>query len=128
MGPGKEAMSEAPLDRKMGESDAQYALRLYQDPWFEDSTPAEVADFAGLSHGLVSRVLFAWAKSMKVRRIHSHAASVAEQIGWSGTSEGLVHTALELLVQRAQKREAVPPSDIDSEIEHFVAEHRVASD
>jgi hypothetical protein len=116
------------FERQPNETDAQYILRLYQDPWFEDATPAEVADFAGLSHGLVSRVLFAWAKSTKIRRIHSHATAVAEQIGWAGTPEGLVHTALELMAQRAQKREAVPPSNIDSEIEHFVAEHRVASD
>ncbi len=72
-------MSDTIFDRKPAETDAQYILRLYQDPWFEDSTPAEIADFAGLPRATVSRVLFAWAKSTKIRRIHSHATSVAER-------------------------------------------------
>jgi hypothetical protein len=98
------------------------------DPWFEDATPAEVADFAGLPTSKVRRVLFAWVKSSKVRRIHSHATAIAEQIGWAGTPEGLVHTALELFMQRAQKRERVPSVNIDEEIQHFLALHRTASD
>ena len=122
-------MSEPDIfNRKSGESDAQYILRLYQDPWFEDSTPTEIADFAGLSKVTVSRVLFAWAKSTKIRRIHSHATAVAEQIGWSGTPEGLCHTALELMKQRADKREAVPQSNIDDQIQDFLARNRVKSD
>ena len=115
-------------DRLFNETDAEYILRIFLDPWFEDATPADIADFTGMAQSKVRRVLFAWVKSSKVRRIHSHATAVSESIGWSGTPEGLVHTALELLVQRAQKRERVPPTDIDREIQEFVAEHRVASD
>ena len=123
-----EPLYEPFFDRKPHESDAQYILRLYQDTWFEDATPAEIADFTGLPAATVSRVLFAWAKSTKIRRIHSHATAVAEQIGWSGTPEGLVHTALELMKQRADKREAVPQSNIDDQIQDFLARHRVKSD
>ena len=116
------------FDRKATDSDAEYILRIFLDPWFEDATPSEIADFTGVLPSKVRRVLFAWVRSSKVRRIHSHAKAVAESVGWAGTPEGLVHTALELLVQRAQKRERVPPTDIDREIQEFVAEHRVASD
>ena len=116
------------FDRKERESDAQYILRLYHDPWFEDSTPEEIADFSGLSTSKVSRVLLAWVKSARVRRIHSHATAIAEQMGWAGTPEGLVHTALELFMQRAQKREKLPRASIDEEIEHFLARNKVKSD
>jgi len=115
-------------DRLPRETDAEYILRIFLDPWFEDATPLEIADFTGLQQSKVRRVLFAWVKSSKVRRIHSHATAVAESVGWAGTPEGLVHTALELLVQRAQKRERVPPTDIDREIQHFLARTRVPSD
>jgi hypothetical protein len=118
-------MSRFIFDRDKGETDAQYVLRLYQDQWFEDATPAEIADFAGLPGGVVRRVLFAWVKSSNVRRIHSHATSVAEQTGWSGTSAGLIHLALELYAQRAEKRDAVPYVPIEEEIEHFLARNRV---
>ena len=120
-------MSEI-FNRKPRETDAEYILRIYLDPWFEDATPAEVADFTGLPKAKVRRVLFAWVKSSKVRRIHSHASAIADQTGWAGTPEGLVHTALELFVQRAKKREAVPPSNIDNEIREFLIEHRAAPD
>ena len=121
-------MFENPFDRKLRETDAEYILRLFNDPWFELSTPEEIADFARVNRGTVRQVIMAWAKSVKVRRIHSHATAVAEQIGWGGTPEGLVHTALELLLQRAQQRDRVPPMDIDHEIHKFLAEHRVKSD
>lgn len=123
-----EPLYEPFFDRKPHESDAQYILRLYLDPWFEDATPAEVADFTGLPNAKVRRVLFAWVKSSKVRRIHSHARAVSDQIGWAGTPEGLVHTALELMKQRSDKRERVPPSNVDDQIQDFLAQHKVPSD
>ena len=113
---------ESIFNRQSGESDAQYILRLYMDPWFEDSTPKELADFIGLPSAKVSRVLFAWVKSSKVRRIHSHATDVAEQMGWAGTPEGLIHTALELMKQRADQREKkhVTVVGVDGEIEELL--------
>jgi hypothetical protein len=122
-------MSEGAIfDRKPKETDAEYILRLYLDPWFELSTPEEIADFAGIARGEVRRAIMAWAKSTTVRRIHSHASAIAEQVGWAGTTDGLIHTALELFVQRAQKREKLPPSNLDNEIREFLIEHRTASD
>lgn len=116
------------FDRKKRETDAQYVLRLYQDPWFEDSTPAELADFTGIPHVTVRRIIYAWVRSSRVRRIHSHATAVAEQTGWSGTPDGLVHTALELYAQRAQRRDAVQFEPLETAIEHFLARTRVRSD
>jgi len=109
-------------DRLFRETDAEYILRIFLDPWFEDATPAEIADFAGMRHGKVRRVLFAWVRSSKVRRIHSHATAVAESVGWSGTPEGLVHLALERYAQRFEGRER-EPYDLDREIEEFLRQN-----
>jgi hypothetical protein len=114
-------------DRLPRETDAEYILRIFLDPWFEDATPLEIADFTGLPQSKVRRVLFAWVKSSKVRLIHTHATAVAEQIGWPGTPEGLLHLALERYAQRFSERQR-EASNLDKEIQEFVAEHRVASD
>jgi len=113
-------------DRLFQETDAEYILRIFLDPWFEDATPVEIADFTGMPQGKVRRVLFAWVKSSKVRRIHSHATAVAESVGWAGTPEGLVHTALELLKQRSDKRGKKPVRviGVDGEIEELLMDVR----
>ncbi len=124
-------MSDEPIfDRKPAETDAQYIMRIFLDPWFEDATPAEIADFTGLKPSYVGRVIHSWVKSSKVRRIHSHATAVAEQMGWAGTPEGLIHTALELMKQRAEVRESpvFASHNIDDQIRDFLMEHRVKSD
>lgn len=90
--------------RQRGESDANWVLRLHNDPWFEDCTPKELAEFTGLPVKKVRRAVFSWAKSAKVKRIHQHASLVAEQVGWPGTTEGLIHVALERYVQRQRAR------------------------
>ena len=110
------------------ESNVQWLLRLHLDPWFEDATPKELADFTGLPLKKVRGALYAWAKSRKVRRIHQHACAVAEQIGWPGTTEGLVHLALERYAQRFKGRDAVQSVPLDQEIKEFLASHRVMSD
>jgi len=109
-------------DRNPGESDSSYALRIFLDPWFEDATVGEIADFTGLTPVYVGRVISHWVKTSNVRRIHSHAKSVSEQIGWKGTPEGLVHTALELMAQRAKNREKTQ-DHLEEEIRSFVMEH-----
>ena len=47
-------------DRNPGESDSSYALRIFLDPWFENSTPSEIADFTGVIAKKVRRAIFAW--------------------------------------------------------------------
>ena len=108
--------------KRPGESDVQWILRLHIDPWFEDCTPAEIASFTGLSLKKVRRAVFAWAKSKRVRRIHQHATSVAERIGWPGTPDALVHVALERYAQRFAERK-IERYDLDGEIQRFLAEH-----
>ena len=111
------------FSKKARETKAQWAVRLYLDPWFEDATPDDVAYFSGLPVRKVRRVLAAWAKSARVRSIHSHAVCVSDSIGWTGTTEGLVHTALEIMAQRAQARDPVARTSLDDDIRRFLMEH-----
>lgn len=111
------------FDRNDRESDQDYVLRIFLDPWFENATPGEIADFTGVKRKVVRRAIYAWVRSSKVRRIHSHAAAVTDAIGWKGTPEGLVHTALELLAQRAKNREKTQ-DHLEEETRLFLMENR----
>lgn len=110
------------FDQRPGESSIQWVLRLHIDPWFEDCTPDELADFTGLPLKKVRGAVFAWAKSKRVRRIHQHATAIAERIGWPGTPEALIHIALERYAQRFADRQ-VEHYDLDGDIQRFLAEH-----
>ena len=110
------------FDRRQGESKLGWVVRLHLDPWFEDCTPDELADFTGLPLKKVRGAVYAWAKSQRVRRIHQHATAVAERIGWPGTPDALIHIALERYAQRFVDRQ-IEHYDLDGDIERFLAEH-----
>jgi len=110
------------FSKRKGESNVQWLLRLHLDPWFEDCTPSELADFTGMPLKKVRGAVFAWAKSKRVRRIHQHASAVAERIGWPGTPDALIHIALERYAQRFGERQ-VQTYDLDGDIQRFLAEH-----
>ena len=109
------------FSKRKGESKVQWLLRLHLDPWFEDCTPAELAEFTGIPVKKVRGAVFAWAKSKRVRRIHQHATDVAERIGWPGTPDALIHIALERYAQRFGERQ-VQTYDLDGDIQRFLAE------
>lgn len=115
------------FSKRPSESVTQWVLRLHIDPWFEDCTPQELADFTGAPLKKVRVAVFNWAKSKKVRRIHQHATAVAEQIGFPGTPDALVHLALERYAQRFEGREHEAPYDLDREIEAFLAQHMASA-
>jgi len=120
-------MSKGIFERRPNEPLASYVIRLHVDPWFEDCTPAELADFTGAPLKKVRRAVYSWAKSRKVRRIHQHATAVAEQIGWHGTPEGLVHLALERYAQRFTERTMVATSKQD-EIDWIMSVHKMTQE
>lgn len=115
-------MSKGIFERRDNESLTQWVLRLHVDPWFEDCTPQELADFTGAPLKKVRGAVYSWAKSRKVRRIHQHATAVVERTGFPGTPEALVHLALERYAQRFEGRQ-MEPYDLDEDIRLFLLEH-----
>ena len=114
-------MSDAVFSRRKGESKARWIMRLHLDPWFEGATAAELADFTGLGVEAVEQAIKKWCSSAAVRRIHQHAAAIAERIGWQGSEAGLIHLALERYAQRFHDREVMPRGSIEDDIADFCA-------
>lgn len=118
-------MADTPFDRRANESASQWVVRLHLDPWFEEASPVELADFTGLRIEVVQAALRQWASSVRVRRIHQHATQIAESIDWPGTPDALIHLALERYAQRFEGRQkkSGEGSTLDEEIRAFLLEH-----
>lgn len=123
-----------PFARRQDESAQQWVVRLHLDPWFEEASSSELADFTGLRIEHVEAALRRWASSSRIRRMHQHATQVADVIGWQGTPDALVHLALERFAQRFDERQrerlrelAGSGTATDEEIRRFLIENRKVS-